>query len=98
MIHTFECRSCGGTYAEASSNGAPYTHICGPLPMDKHGVERERPNKRDENVVIDSQGRTLGIRSEGDGVRCLTDVSLEEPTWISAVYKRIAAREEKENA
>jgi hypothetical protein len=98
MIHRFECRACGGRYNDTQPDGTPYEHVCGPLPQSKKKPQGERPNKRDENVAVDKRGHLQGIRSVGLGVTCLTDARLEEPPWISKLYKRIAEREEKENA
>lgn len=98
MIHSFECHACRGRYFDVDANGTPYAHVCGPLPPAKKKPQGERPNKRDENVDVDQRSRIRGIKSEGAGVHCLTDTKLEEPPWISRLYKRIADQEEKENA
>lgn len=98
MIHTFRCNACKGTYDETDRHGILNPHACGPLPADKKNPERERPDKRDENARYDRGGRLLGIKSEGAGVTCLTDGKIEQPQWLSALYKRVADLEEKENA
>lgn len=98
MIHLFRCESCKATYQDVQRDGVLYFHACGPLPPDKDGVQAERPDKRDENVVTDRQRTVTGIKSEGAGVVCLTDARLEEPIWISTLYKNIEAQEEKSNA
>lgn len=58
---------------------------------------RERPQIRDENAALDHNGNWNGIRSEGKGVKCLTDGRLQEPRWISALHKSREKREGKEN-
>lgn len=94
MIHVFQCRACGTTYPEQQTNGSIHAHVCGPLPARKKDPERERPDKRDENPQLDRHGHVVGIRSAGAGVVCISDGRIDEPTWISALYKRI----EKEDA
>lgn len=98
MRHKFRCNACKGTYFDVQLDGAPYAHVCGALPADKKNPERERTDKRDENIALGGDRRVIGILSAGAGVTCLTDVKLEEPRWISALYKRIEAEEEKRNA
>ena len=73
MSQLFQCLACKGTYSDTQRDGSLYMHACPPLPPDKNGVEAERPNKRDENVVTGRNDRTMGIRLEGAGVKCLTD-------------------------
>lgn len=97
-MNKFQCLACGGVYYDQSPEGIPYAHACAPLPADKKNPERERPDKRDENIVIATGGKLMGIKSEGAGVTCLTSDTINEPKWISAVNKAVAAREEKENA
>lgn len=94
----FECLSCGGQYFEASRDGAIYVHVCGPLPVDDKGMLKERPDKRDENLAISGRGDVVGIRAEGKGVKCLTDKKLKEPTWITALKKRIATKDDDDAA
>lgn len=38
------------------------------------------------------RGRLIGIRLEGDGVKCLTDPKIPEPLWISDL-KRLIEKE-----
>lgn len=95
MIHQFECRACHGRYFDTMRDGTTYAHACPPLPATKKLAERERPDKRDENVAVTPQGRVTGIKSVGAGVTCITDGRLEEPPWISVLYKSIAKQEEK---
>ena len=46
------CNSCDGTYQSVQDDGTPYYHACAPLPpTPEHPLGRERPNKRDENLV-----------------------------------------------
>jgi len=98
MINQFECLSCGGQYGEASADGIPYAHVCGPLPPDKNGVQVERENKRDENPAIAKGGVVAGIRAEGKGVKCLSDKKLKEPRWISAMKARVPKEEDDDAA
>ncbi len=98
MIHTFQCNSCKGRYQEKVSDGTSYAHVCPPMPAGKKNPERERPDHRDENIAVGPGGKTLGIKSEGAGVRCLTEGGPAEPKWISKLKAQIAKREEKENA
>lgn len=98
LIHRFKCRACGGSYSDTQPDGSEYAHVCGPLPADKKNPERERPDKRDENIVVGAGGKALGIKSEGAGVRCLTSDSLYEPQWIFKLKVRTRKQEEKENA
>jgi hypothetical protein len=98
MRPQFQCNACKGVYYETMPDGVVYVHACGPLPATAKDPERERPDKRDENPVYDSDRYWIGIRSEGAGVRCITDARLEEPRWISALKKQRDAREEKEDA
>jgi hypothetical protein len=98
MIHQFQCLACKGRYADTMPDGSFYAHACGPRPVAKKQPAGERPDKRDENLAVNQSGRVVGIKSAGAGVKCLTDGRLEEPPWISALHKRIAAEEEKANA
>ncbi|HLJ76892.1 MAG TPA: hypothetical protein VKT75_05740 [Acidobacteriaceae bacterium] len=58
-------------------------------------MELERPDKRDENLVVNARDRTVGIRSEGAGVTPVSHEQLMEPVWIAALKKRIAKEEEE---
>lgn len=98
MSMLFKCRACGGRYWDVQNDGSVYHHVCGPLPADKKNPERERHNKRDENIARHRDRGVTGIVSEGAGVTCLASSQLEEPLWISALYKRIEAEEAKRNA
>lgn len=89
MRHEFRCKACGGRYWSHQLDGTQYEHVCSPLPAKGKHPERLRDGHRDENVVLDRRRRVTGIRSAGAGVVCLTNSMLEEPTWISALYKRI---------
>jgi len=97
MTHQFRCNACKSTWFTPDHNGHIHYHACGPLPADSKNPERERPDKRDENIAVDRGGKVLGIKLEGAGVTCLSDPKLKRPLWISALYKRIAEQEEKEN-
>lgn len=98
MMHRFQCKACGAEYFDQMPSGIAYAHACGPLPADKKNPERERPDKRDENMAVDKTRRVLGIRSEGKGVTCLTDKNLREPRWISALKRRVEKEAEKDDA
>lgn len=98
MIHTFQCLSCGGVYVEGSTDGISYAHACGPLPATKKEPTRERPDKRDENQAVERGGRVTGIRSEGKGVKCLSNSKLKEPQWITKLKREIDKRREKDAA
>lgn len=98
MRQQFRCNACQATWTTPTLQGLINYHACGPLPADKKNPERERPDKRDENEAVGTGGRVLGIKLEGAGVTCLSDPKLQEPPWITALKKRIADREEKENA
>jgi hypothetical protein len=95
LAHLFGCNACHGEYRERQRDGTVYHHACPPLRPDKNGIEAERRNKRDENVVYGLMDRVIGIRSEGDGVTCLSDARLSEPAWITAMKERIAKQEEE---
>lgn len=94
----FKCLACGGTYFDESRDRVGFQHVCGPLPATDDLPERERPNKRDENMRFDREGNFLGLVSEGDGVKWLSGKKLDEPGWLAEHRKRAAAREEKDNA
>ena len=91
----YRCNACQGTYNDTLRDGTVYTHTCPPLPPDKKGVQSEREDKRDENIVTLASGRVIGIRSEGAGVTPLDAVRLPEPAWITAMKDRIAAAEQE---
>ena len=61
------CRSCGGRYFIESPPGQLYYHACAPVGTDGDGDPIEHPRKRDENIVVDDQGKRRGIKHEGDG-------------------------------
>lgn len=94
----FKCRACHGVYHDVQRDGTLYFHTCPPLPPDKHGIVRERPNRRDENIANDRRGRAVGIRAEGAGVIPQHKSGPHEPTWISALKAKVAKEEEAENA
>ena len=93
MSRTFQCQSCGATYPDTQPDGLLYFHACGPLPADKNGVQTERPNRRDENIVTSHSGSIVGIKAEGDGVVCLSDARISEPAWLTKVKSDVAKRE-----
>lgn len=58
----WKCNACGGTYSDTQRDGSLYFHACGPEIVHageadgqgqivKPRVERERHNKRDENLT-----------------------------------------------
>lgn len=98
MTHRFRCLACKGEYFDQQLDGAPYAHVCPPLRGDKKKPEQLRDDHRDENVKLDGRRRTIGIRSEGAGVKCLSDEKLAEPRWISALKMRIAKEDDDDDA
>ncbi len=74
----FRCNSCQGTYRDTQADGTLYFHACPPtpnplfqpdtakpLPDPRESIER--PNKRDENITVDAQGKAAGIKAAGAG-------------------------------
>jgi hypothetical protein len=98
LITRFQCLSCGGVYGYTIASGGVYIHACAPMGPDEKGRTHERRNRRDENLAYSSRGRLLGIQAEGAGVRCLDDVTIEEPQWITKLKARIAKQEDEGNA
>lgn len=96
MMHEFQCLACGGRYFEADRHGVFYAHACGPLPATKKEPARERPDKRDENHAVDREGTVLGIKSEGKGVKCLSDPKLKAPRWITKLKQYVDKRRDKD--
>ena len=94
MMQGFQCLACKGVYFDSSPDGATYFHVCPPLPRDDKGVRPVRVDARDENLTQPRAGRAQSIRSEGAGVKCLTNAKLQEPAWITALKKRAAKEEE----
>lgn len=94
MTHQFKCLSCGARYLDQQQDGTLYFHACGPMPPNKDGVQIERPDKRDENIAVNQLGRVMGIKTEGQGVECLTDAKLEQPIWLTQLQAK-AAKEEQ---
>lgn len=95
MSQRFSCNSCQGVYSDVQADGSIYFHACPPLPPDKKGNVPDRADWRDENLARPRHIRVPWIKSEGHGVKCLTDSRLSEPAWITAM-KRSAAEEEEE--
>lgn len=89
MSTLFRCNACKATYSDTQRDGSLNFHACAPLPPDKHGVQRERPDKRDENILIDRRGRILGIISAGAGAYRVADGSHVEPKAVADVMKRV---------
>lgn len=81
----WKCNACGGTYNDLNADGSAYHHSCGPLPPDAQLREAERPNKRDERVVMRGRRPTGEIVSEGAGVTALDGQADPEPKWITAL-------------
>jgi hypothetical protein len=94
MTTFFRCLACDGVYADVQRDGALYFHACPPLPPDKHGLQPERPNRRDENIAVDRRGRAAGIRSEGAGVEPIDKAGPAEPAWLSKLKAQLAKEEE----
>lgn len=79
----WKCNACGGVYNDTTDTGALYHHNCGPLPPDAHGVERERPNRRQENIKLQGREPTGDIVAEGAGVTPMDGQAEVEPAWIT---------------
>ena len=62
-----QCKSCNGVYLPVQADASAYYHACAPVGMNPDGTSKERPNKRDENIQIDSLGRDVGIIANGAG-------------------------------
>ena len=63
MPGQLKCNSCGGTYPDTTQGGVRYFHACGPIPNPLYQPDPtkpnfnlqqfiERPNKRDENLIV----------------------------------------------
>lgn len=63
----WKCITCNGTYSDTQADGTLYFHACAPIGTTDRGRAIERPNKRDENLVLDEHGRQHGIKAEGRG-------------------------------
>lgn len=81
----WKCNACGGTYNDHNTDGTAYHHSCGPLPPDAQLREAERPNKRDERVVLEGRRPTGEIVAEGAGVTAVDGQAEKEPKWITAL-------------
>lgn len=97
MTRIFQCRTCGGIYIEAQTDGSVYFHACPPQSRDPVKGTLEYVNKRDENVAVDRKGKHTGITAEGDGVTCLNDGSVSEPVWITRLKLKLLHEKELEN-
>lgn len=53
----YRCESCLGEYDDPSEDGVIYFHACPP------GTEEPR----DENIVMNPQGKKLKVKKEGRG-------------------------------
>lgn len=79
----WKCNACGGVYSDTHTNGNVYHHNCGPLPPDEHGVEKERPNRRQENFKRARGEAPTDIVAEGAGVTPMDGQAEVEPQWIT---------------
>lgn len=61
------CNSCGGEYDTVTADRVLYQHACGPRMQGDALVPTERPDKRDETIILGPDGRAIGIRAEGRG-------------------------------
>lgn len=86
----WKCNACGGVYNDTTSTGGIYHHNCGPLPPDENGVEKERPNRRQENMKRKGREPTGEIHAEGAGVTPMDGQAHTEPEWITVLkrYKK----------
>src|SRR6516225_2175774 len=96
MPAQFKCNTCGGFHCDRGQDGIIYFHVCPPLAPDKNGILTHRPDYRDENLVQHKLSLQVTITAEGKGVKCLTNASLIEPQWITAVKARFPADTEDE--
>lgn len=62
-----QCKSCGSTYPVTQADGMAYFHACAPVGVNADGSPKERGNKRDENIKLDSHGQSAGDISDGAG-------------------------------
>lgn len=97
MIHQFQCLACDGVYFDQSRDGGTYHHTCPPLPPDNKGNVPVREDARDENLAPARNGWTPEMKSEGAGVKCLSDPKLSEPVWITGLKTRIAQEDAADN-
>ena len=63
-----KCKSCDGSYKPKQKDGSDYYHTCAPIGRKPNGETIEHPNKRNENIKTDAEGKRVGIIAEGDGV------------------------------
>lgn len=74
-----KCTTCSGTYSPTQADGSKYFHACPPIANPAYQPDPakpafnltqtiEIPNKRDENLVLDTTGKVTGIKSVGKGV------------------------------
>jgi hypothetical protein len=63
-----KCKACSGSYEDKLKDGSTYYHTCPPIGYKPDGQPIENANKRDENVKLDAEGKSAGIKSTGSGV------------------------------
>jgi len=63
----YQCGSCGGVYQDLMADGSLYFHACPPLEVDPRGRVVERPDKRNENLVMGEPGEAPRMKAEGRG-------------------------------
>ena len=73
----YQCKTCLGEYFDTNKDGIKYFHACSqivdtPAEIDSktgniktQATYKERENKRDENIALDSTGKSIGMKSEG---------------------------------
>lgn len=81
MSTLFVCVSCGATYRDVQSDGTLYFHTCAGIYDEATGQWMPRPDGRDENIALRADGRPLGIKAEGLGVKALSTGKAATPAW-----------------
>lgn len=91
----WRCVACGGVYMDQSETDIVYLHICpDPLPKRK-GVKASELQRRDETPIVNELTKERAIRAAGEGVECLSDGKMKEPSWITRMV-RLTRRKERE--
>ena len=61
------CPSCGGEYDNVLLDGQLYFHACAPVVGATTPDGATSPDARDENIVLDKDGKNAGMKAEGRG-------------------------------
>lgn len=59
-MNELKCLTCGGVYFSTNTDGTEYYHACAPV-VNKLGITTEIPEKRDENIGVEQQGKGIQI-------------------------------------